>query len=327
MSEVTYKAAGVDKEKGYEHVSAIKESLKSTHDKNVMNMIGGFAGMYALPSGYEEPILISGTDGIGTKVKLATYFNKYDTVGIDCVAMCVNDILCHGAKPLFFLDYLAMGQLETDVSTALVAGVTEGCLQSEASLIGGETAEMPGVYEDGDFDMAGFAVGIVDRKASIDGSNIRVGQSIIGIPSSGLHSNGFSLVRHILDSDELLNTYKNELLEPTRIYVKEILNLLKTVTPKGLAHITGGGLIENLPRILPENTHANIDISSFEVPYIMRELQRIGNLDEKEMYGTFNMGIGFVVVVDQDDISKTLELLPDAKVIGEIVEGEIGITL
>lgn len=324
---MTYRDAGVDKEKGYEHVSAIKDNLKRTHDKNVMNLIGGFAGMYALPTGYEEPVLVSGTDGIGTKVKLATYFDKYDTVGIDCVAMCINDVLCHGAKPMFFLDYMAMGKLDTDVSKALVAGVVEGCLQSEASLVGGETAEMPGIYDNGDFDMAGFAVGIVDRKDIIDGSKIKPGDVVVGVPSNGLHSNGFSLVRHILNTDELLNEYKDELLIPTRIYVKEIMTLMKDVKPSGLAHITGGGLVENLPRILPKGCHVVVDRSKIEVPQIMRELQDLSDLNEDEMFGTFNMGVGFVVVVDENDVETTLSLIDDAYVIGNIIEGEIGITI
>ena len=324
---MTYKQAGVDKEKGYEHVSSIKDSLKKTHHPNVMNMIGGFAGLYSLPTGYEEPILVSGTDGIGTKVKLASHFETYNTVGIDCVAMCVNDILCHGAKPLFFLDYLAVGALDTKMSTALVEGVVEGCLQSDASLIGGETAEMPGVYQEVDFDMAGFAVGIVDKKDHIDGSSIKKGDVIIGIPSAGLHSNGFSLVRHLLEGTDKLEALKEELLTPTRIYVKEILELLKSVRPQGMAHITGGGLIENVPRILPEGTHAKINREVIKVPTIMRTLQELGNLEEMEMFGTFNMGIGFVVVVKEEDVDKTLSLLPDALIIGNIEEGEIGLTL
>lgn len=327
MSDLTYQAAGVDKEKGYEHVSAIKDNLKRTHNKNVLNMIGGFASMYELPKGYNEPILVSGTDGIGTKVKLASYFDKYDTVGIDCVAMCVNDILCHGAKPLYFLDYMAMGSLDTTVSEALVAGVVEGCLQSDAALVGGETAEMPGVYADKDFDMAGFAVGIVEKSEIIDGSQITAGDVIIGLPSSGLHSNGFSLVRHILNNDVLLNAYKDDLLTPTKIYVKEILKLLEVVKPTGMAHITGGGVIENIPRILPKNTHAQVNMSNFEVPKIMSEIQKLANLNLNEMYGTFNMGVGFVIVVKAEDVELALQTLDNAQVLGKIIEGEIGISL
>lgn len=324
---MTYKQAGVDKEKGYEHVDKIKDSLKRTHNKNVLNTIGGFAGLFKMPEGYEKPILVSGTDGIGTKVKLAAHFNKYDTVGIDCVAMCVNDVLCHGAKPLFFLDYLAVGKLDTQVSSALVSGVVEGCLQAAAALIGGETAEMPGVYHGNDFDMAGFTVGVVDEKDQIDGSNIGVGDVIIAIPSNGFHSNGFSLIRHILNTEELLEAYKEDLLTPTRIYVKEILELLETVKPHGLAHITGGGLIENLPRILPENKHAVIDKKQIKIPEAMLRLMEEGNLNIDEMYGTFNMGVGFVVVVKKDDVESTLSILKDAYVIGEIIEKEKGITL
>lgn len=323
---MTYKQAGVDKEKGYEHVDSIKDMITKTHSKHVLNQIGGFAGLFELPTGYKQPILVSGTDGIGTKVKLASQFDIYDTVGIDCVAMCVNDVLCHGAKPLFFLDYMAVGALETTMSTALVKGVAEGCEISNMSLIGGETAEMPGVYQGKDFDMAGFCVGIVDKEDQIDGSKIVAGDVLIGLPSSGVHSNGFSLIRHIFD-EENLEKYHKTLLEPTRIYVREIQKLMEQVQPHGLAHITGGGLIENLPRILPENTHAHVDTTKITQPEIFNVIQKLGAIETEEMFGTFNMGVGFVIAVAKEDVDKTLEILEDAFVMGHIAEGEKGITL
>lgn len=323
---MTYKQAGVDKEKGYEHVDSIKDMITKTHSKHVLNQIGGFAGLFELPTGYKQPILVSGTDGIGTKVKLASQFDIYDTVGIDCVAMCVNDVLCHGAKPLFFLDYMAVGALETTMSTALVKGVADGCEISNMSLIGGETAEMPGVYQGKDFDMAGFCVGIVDKEDQIDGSKIVAGDVLIGLPSSGVHSNGFSLIRHIFD-EENLEKYHKQLLEPTRIYVPEIQKLMEQVQPHGLAHITGGGLIENLPRILPENTHAHVDTTKITQPEIFNVIQKLGAIETEEMFGTFNMGVGFVIAVAKEDVDKTLEILEDAFVMGHIAEGEKGITL
>ncbi len=323
---MTYKQAGVDKEKGYEHVDSIKDMITKTHSKHVLNQIGGFAGLFELPTGYKKPILVSGTDGIGTKVKLASQFEIYDTVGIDCVAMCVNDVLCHGAKPLFFLDYMAVGALDTTMSTALVKGVAKGCELSNMSLVGGETAEMPGVYHGNDFDMAGFCVGIVDKDDQIDGSAIKDGDILIGLPSTGVHSNGYSLIRHIFDEENLEKHHK-ALLEPTRIYVKDIQKLMETVKPHGLAHITGGGLIENLPRILPENTHAHVDTSKIAQPTIFKTIQELGNIETEEMFGTFNMGVGFVVVVDPKDVDKTLQVIKDAFVIGHITEGIKGITL
>lgn len=323
---MTYKQAGVDKEKGYEHVDSIKSLIQKTHSKHVLNQIGGFAGLFELPQGYHQPVLVSGTDGIGTKVKLASQFDRYDTVGIDCVAMCVNDVLCHGAKPLFFLDYMAVGTLDTDMSTALVKGVATGCEISQMSLIGGETAEMPGVYQGKDFDMAGFCVGVVDKENQIDGSKIKEGDVILGIKSSGVHSNGFSLIRHIFDAENL-EKYHEVLLTPTRIYVNEILTLMEKIKPHGLAHITGGGLIENVPRILPKTMHACIDRSKIEIPEIFDVIQRLGNIDIDEMFGTFNMGIGFVLILDKEDVSEALHILEDAYVIGHIEKGSQGITL
>ena len=323
---MTYKQAGVDKEKGYEHVDSIKEMIQKTHSKHVLNQIGAFAALFELPSGYTQPVLVSGTDGIGTKVKLASQYKIFDSVGIDCVAMCVNDVLCHGAKPLFFLDYLAVGKLDPAISKDLVHGVSEGCLQAQASLIGGETAEMPGVYQEDDFDMAGFCVGIVEKDKQIDGSTIQEGDVIIALASSGVHSNGFSLIRHIFD-EEAMNQHHQTLLTPTRIYVNDILKLMQSVTPKGLAHITGGGLPENLPRILPENTHAKIDTRKIKVLDIFHTIQDLGKIETEEMYGTFNMGVGFVIVVDPSDVEQTLEILEDAYVIGEIIKQEKGITL
>lgn len=324
---MTYKDAGVDKEKGYEHVQNIKQQLEQTHTKNVLNTIGGFAGLYELPKDIQNPVLVSGTDGIGTKVKLAAYFNKYDTIGIDCVAMCVNDILCHGATPLFFLDYLAVGSLDTFISSQIVQGVVEGCKQGAMALIGGETAEMPGVYHGNDFDMAGFAVGIVDKNKQIDGSEIKVNDIILGIPSSGFHSNGYSLIRHILNTDELLSEFSEELLTPTRIYVPEILKLLEKIRPHGMAHITGGGLIENLPRILPKSCHAKLNFDSLVIPETMLKLQALGNLSNEEMIGTFNMGVGFVLVVNPKDLENVQKIIPEAFIIGEIKKGQPGITV
>ena len=323
---MTYRQAGVDKEKGYEHVHSIKDMIQKTHSKHVLNQIGAFSALFVLPEGYEKPVLVSGTDGIGTKVKLASDYKIYDTVGIDCVAMCVNDVLCHGAKPLYFLDYLAVGKLDPVVSKDLVKGVSNGCLQAKASLIGGETAEMPGVYAEDDFDMAGFCVGIVEKDKQIDGSNIKEGDVIIALPSTGVHSNGFSLVRHIFD-EEAMDKYHKTLFTPTKIYVNDILKLMEHVTPHGLAHITGGGLIENVPRILPKNTHAKIDRDKIKVLDIFKTIQSIGNIETDEMFGTFNMGVGFVIVVDKKDVDQTLSILDDGYVIGEIITQDTGITL
>lgn len=314
---LTYKDSGVDKEKGYEEVQIIKEIVKKTHGKEVLTGIGGFAGLFKPEiSDMKEPVLVSGTDGVGTKIKLAMELDKHDTVGIDLVAMCVNDVLCQGAKPLFFLDYIATGSLKPKKMADLVSGVAEGCSQSECALIGGETAEMPGLYKENDYDLAGFAVGIVDRDKIIDGSGIKEGDVAISLSSSGVHSNGFSLVRAALDmanvklSDKFGDTTVGErLLIPTRIYEKEILALLKEVEIKGIAHITGGGLYENVPRMLPENIGIEFDLKESEIDPVFKAIQEWGNVETKEMFSTFNMGIGMVVVVDEKDVDKSLEIL------------------
>ena len=314
---LTYKDSGVDKEKGYEEVQIIKEIVKKTHGKEVLTGIGGFAGLFKPEiSDMKEPVLVSGTDGVGTKIKLAMELDKHDTVGIDLVAMCVNDVLCQGAKPLFFLDYIATGSLKPEKMADLVRGVAEGCTQSECALIGGETAEMPGLYKENDYDLAGFAVGIVDREKIIDGSSIKEGDVAISLSSSGVHSNGFSLVRAALDmanvklSDKFEDTTVGErLLVPTRIYEKEISALLKEVQIKGIAHITGGGLYENVPRMLPENIGIEFDLKESEIDPVFKAIQEWGNVETKEMFSTFNMGIGMVVVVDPKDVDKSLEIL------------------
>lgn len=336
---LTYKDSGVDKEKGYEEVQIIKEIVKKTHGKEVLTGIGGFAGLFKPEiSDMKEPVLVSGTDGVGTKIKLAMELDKHDTVGIDLVAMCVNDVLCQGAKPLFFLDYIATGSLKPAKMADLVRGVAEGCSQSECALIGGETAEMPGLYKENDYDLAGFAVGIVDRDKIIDGSGIKEGDVAISLSSSGVHSNGFSLVRAALDmanvklSDKFEDTTVGErLLVPTRIYEKEISALLKEVEIKGIAHITGGGLYENVPRMLPENIGIEFDIKESEIDSVFKAIQKWGNVETKEMFSTFNMGIGMVVVVDAKDVDKSLEILqkidPKAKQCGVCKKTETSVKI
>ncbi len=336
---LTYKDSGVDKEKGYEEVQIIKEIVKKTHGKEVLTGIGGFAGLFKPEiSDMKEPVLVSGTDGVGTKIKLAMELDKHDTVGIDLVAMCVNDVLCQGAKPLFFLDYIATGSLKPAKMADLVRGVAEGCSQSECALIGGETAEMPGLYKENDYDLAGFAVGIVDRDKIIDGSGIKEGDVAISLSSSGVHSNGFSLVRAALDmanvklSDKFEDTTVGErLLVPTRIYEKEISALLKEVQIKGIAHITGGGLYENVPRMLPENIGIEFDLKESEIDPVFKAIQEWGNVETKEMFSTFNMGIGMVVVVDAKDVDKSLEILqkidPKAKKCGVCKQTETKVAI
>ncbi|MDU1832229.1 MAG: phosphoribosylformylglycinamidine cyclo-ligase [Finegoldia magna] len=336
---LTYKDSGVDKEKGYEEVQIIKEIVKKTHGKEVLTGIGGFAGLFKPEiSDMKEPVLVSGTDGVGTKIKLAMELDKHDTVGIDLVAMCVNDVLCQGAKPLFFLDYIATGSLKPEKMADLVRGVAEGCSQSECALIGGETAEMPGLYKENDYDLAGFAVGIVDREKIIDGSDIKEGDVAIALSSSGVHSNGFSLVRAAIDvanvklSDKFEDTTVGErLLVPTRIYEKEISALLKEVEIKGIAHITGGGLYENVPRMLPENIGIEFDLKESEIDSVFKAIQKWGNVETKEMFSTFNMGIGMVIVVDAKDVDKSLEILqkidPKAKKCGVCKQTETKVAI
>lgn len=309
---LTYKEAGVNIEEGYRSVKLIKEYAKKTMSEYVLNGLGSFAGMVELPEGYKKPVLVSGTDGVGTKLDIACKKRKFDTVGIDCVAMCVNDILCHGSKPLFFLDYIACGKLEAEVSSDLVKGVAEGCIESQCSLIGGETAEMPGMYKEGDYDIAGFAVGIVDKDKIINGKDIKSGDKLIGIASSGVHSNGYSLIRKVfknLDEDFNGKAIWEELLTPTKIYVKPVLSLLEKFNIKGMAHVTGGGFYENLPRMLSkEGLSIVINKNSYEIPEIFKKLMELG-VKEEEMYNTFNMGIGFVLCVEEDEVEEVLKEL------------------
>ena len=325
----TYKSAGVDKEEGYKTVDKIKSAVAETHNKNVLNNLGSFGAFYAIGE-YKNPVLVSGTDGVGTKLKIALDTKKYDSIGIDCFAMCANDILCHGAKPLFFLDYLACGKLDSNVASEIILGMVKACKDNECALIGGETAEMPGMYQVGDYDVAGFCVGIVERDEIIDGSKIKKGDKIIAIPSSGFHSNGFSLVRKVFPNFEEEFEGKplyETLLEPTRLYYQPIHQLLKVVGLSGIAHITGGGLIENVPRIIPNGLCAEIKTEKIRIPSIMLELEKRGNVDRMEMFGTFNMGVGMVVVVDEKDAEKVLSTLKDAYEIGEITENEEKINL
>ncbi|ACD52181.1 phosphoribosylformylglycinamidine cyclo-ligase [Clostridium botulinum] len=331
---ITYKEAGVNIEEGYRSVKLIKEYAAKTMSEYVLNGLGSFAGMVELPSGYEKPVLVSGTDGVGTKLEIAFKNKKYDTVGIDCVAMCVNDILCHGAKPLFFLDYIACGRLEAEVASDLVKGISDGCIQSDCALIGGETAEMPGFYDEGEYDMAGFAVGIVDKEKIINGSRIKDGDKLIGISSSGIHSNGYSLVRKIFT--DLNEDFKGEevwktLITPTKIYVKPILNLLENFDIKGMAHVTGGGFIENVPRMFNgRELTAVINKDSYPLPAIFERIIEKG-VDKDHMYNTFNMGIGFVLAVNEKDVEPIIKALiamgEKAYEIGYITSGGEGVCL
>ncbi len=325
----TYKSAGVDKEEGYKTVDKIKSAVAGTHNKNVLNNLGSFGAFYEI-GGYKNPVLVSGTDGVGTKLKVALDTKQYSSIGVDCFAMCANDILCHGAKPLFFLDYLACGKLDSEVAAEIVLGMVNACKDNECALIGGETAEMPGMYQPGDYDVAGFCVGIVEKDQIIDGSKIKSGDKIIALPSSGFHSNGFSLVRKVFPNFEEEFEGKplyETLLVPTRLYYQPIHKLLKEVDLHGIAHITGGGLIENVPRIIGDGLCATIETSKIQIPSVMLELEKRGNIERVEMYGTFNMGVGMVVVVDPSEAAKVLEILGDAYEIGEITESSEKINL
>lgn len=331
---ITYKEAGVNIEEGYRSVKLIKEYASRTMSEYVLNGLGSFAGMVELPEGYKKPVLVSGTDGVGTKLELAFKTKKYDTVGIDCVAMCVNDILCHGAKPLFFLDYIACGKLEAEVAADLVKGVSDGCLESGCALIGGETAEMPGFYKEGEYDIAGFAVGIVDKDKIINGKDIKIGDKLIGIASSGVHSNGFSLVRKLytnlneeFNGEEVWKT----LITPTKLYVKPVLKLIEKFDIKGMSHITGGGFIENIPRMFNEgNITAEIRKDSYPLPEIFEDMIKKG-IDRDHMYNTFNMGIGFVLCVKEADVQAILDELEamgeKAYEIGVVTAGGEGVCL
>lgn len=334
--KITYDVAGVDIKEGYRTVEAIKKHVKRTYNANVLNQIGSFGGLFKLPiDGLDEPVLVSGTDGVGTKLKIAFMMNKHDTVGQDLVAMCVNDVLCQGAMPLFFLDYLATGKLNADKVAAIVSGIAEGCHQSGCALIGGETAEMPGFYGDGEYDMAGFTVGLVDKSKIIDGSRVKAGDQLIGLASSGFHSNGYSLIRKLifdvakLGVDDIFPSSQKQvgevLLTPTKIYAKALLTLFKEVEVKAAAHITGGGVIENIPRCLPTCFSVQLNKRAWRIPAIFNTLQTLGQLEDTDMFNTFNMGIGFVIVVDKAESTHALDILKAhgeiAWQIGEVVVG------
>ncbi len=338
-----YKKAGVDIEAGYRSVELIKKYVKETARPEVLGGLGGFSGAFSLSAikNMEKPALVSGTDGVGTKLKLAFIMDKHDTVGIDCVAMCVNDIACAGGEPLFFLDYIACGKNYPEKIALIVKGVADGCIQAGAALIGGETAEMPGFYPMDEYDLAGFAVGVVDEKNLITGENITPGDVLVGIASSGVHSNGFSLIRRVFDmTAENLNTRYEELgatlgetlLTPTKIYVKALKSVKEAgVVIKGCSHITGGGFYENIPRMLPENMRAVIRKDSYEVPPVFRLIQKAGNLEEKLMYNTYNMGLGMVLALDPADADRTVKALKDAGenayIAGTVEAGEKGVTI
>jgi hypothetical protein len=318
--KMDYKNSGVDIHAGYKAVELMKSHIARTVTKGVCSDVGGFGGLFELElTGIKKPVLVSGTDGVGTKLKLAFSLDKHDTIGIDCVAMCVNDIICSGAKPLFFLDYIACGKNVPEKIEQIVKGVCDGCVQAGAALIGGETAEMPGFYPIDEYDLAGYCTGVVDKDAIIDNSKIECGDIIIGLASSGVHSNGFSLVRKVFDIDKD-KTLAHELLVPTKIYVKPVLALLKEVNIKGISHITGGGFYENIPRMLPDGICAEIEKSSIKILPIFEKLAKDGNIDEYNMFNTFNMGIGMAIVVDKNDVDKALSILrahgEDAYIIG-----------
>ncbi len=334
----TYKDAGVDIDKGNALIDKIKASAQRTHRPGILAGIGGFGAMFEVPNHYQQPVLVSGTDGVGTKLKLAMALNQHSTIGIDLVAMCANDILCCGAEPLFFLDYYATGQLNLEQAQAVIEGISEGCRLAGCALIGGETAEMPGMYQDGDYDLAGFCVGAVEKNHILDGSKICVGDKIIGIASSGPHSNGYSLIRHIIKQHQIdihseldgkpLGAW---LLEPTRIYAKAIAALLKQTDVHGLAHITGGGLIENIPRILRDDMQATLKRDSWQVPAIFNWIAETGNVDPHEMAKSFNMGIGMIAIVSANEAELARDTLiaagETAIIIGEISAKETGATV
>ena len=338
-----YKNAGVDIEAGYQSVELMKEHVKKTMRPEVLGGLGGFSGAFSLSKikEMEEPVLLSGTDGCGTKVKLSMILDKHDTVGIDCVAMCVNDIACAGGEPLFFLDYIACGKNYPEKIASIVKGVAEGCLRSEAALIGGETAEHPGLMAEDEYDLAGFAVGVCDKKDMITGENIKAGDVLVGIASSGIHSNGYSLVRKVFPMEkEALKEYKEELgmtlgealLTPTKIYVKALKAVKKAgITIKGCSHITGGGFYENIPRMLPDGMRAVVDKNSYQVPAIFRMLAKEGDISEEMMYNTYNMGIGMMLALDASDADKAVKVLNEAGekawIVGGVEEGEKGLTI
>ncbi|SCJ18242.1 Phosphoribosylformylglycinamidine cyclo-ligase [uncultured Clostridium sp.] len=339
---ITYEDAGVSVEAGYEAVRLMKQHVAGTLNENVLGGLGSFGGFYSLAKEtMKEPVLVAGTDGVGTKLKYAFIMDKHDTIGIDAVAMCVNDIICQGARPLFFLDYMASSKTQPQKAADIVKGIAEGCKQSGAAIIGGETAEMPGFYNGDEYDIAGFAVGIVDKEKAISGARVQVGDVLIGLPSSGIHSNGYSLVRKLVGEDrakleeyneELGCTWGEEVLRPTKIYVKEILALIEKADIHGIAHITGGGFIENIPRILPKSTHADITLGSWPVLPVFNLLQKLGDIPERSIYNTFNMGIGMVLAVPSSHADEILTIAKDelgieAYRIGVVAPGQEGVEL
>ncbi|MBO4926327.1 MAG: phosphoribosylformylglycinamidine cyclo-ligase [Clostridia bacterium] len=329
----SYKASGVDITAGYRAVELMKKHIARTLTSGAIGGVGGFGGLFELDvKGMQRPVLVSGTDGVGTKLKLAFRMDKHDTVGIDCVAMCVNDVIVCGARPLFFLDYIACGKNVPEKIASIVSGVCEGCVQAGSALIGGETAEMPGFYPKDEYDLAGFCVGVVDREKILDKSAVRAGDALIALPSSGVHSNGFSLIRRIISGMDLdmpfgETTLGETLLTPTKIYVKELLPLIESKLIKSAAHITGGGFFENIPRSLPDGLAAKVDLSALRTPEIFRFLQEKGGVPERDMFNTFNMGVGMVLTADPDSALKVLSLCPGSYVLGETVEGDEGVIL
>ena len=342
MLNITYRDSGVDIDEGNKAVNLIKNKIRSTYDNNVIGDLGNFSGLYSLKefTAMKEPVLLSSTDGVGTKLKIAQMMGIHNTVGIDLVAMCVNDLICQGAKPLFFLDYIATGKLKAENVESIVNGIVEGCKLANCALIGGETAEMPGMYSDGEYDLAGFSVGICDREKIVTGSDVKEGDVLIGISSSGIHSNGYSLVRKIfLDTlkwdlnryvSELGKTLGEELLEPTKIYVKLVMDLIKIYEIKAIAHITGGGLIENVPRVLPKGLGVSINKNSWNKPDIFKLIETLNSVDERELYKSFNMGIGLVIVVEQersDEILQYINSIDRGYIIGQVTRSQVGVEI
>jgi phosphoribosylformylglycinamidine cyclo-ligase len=327
MSSLTYKDSGVDITKGNQLIEKIKPIAKATLRPGVLAGLGGFGAMFEIPiDRYKNPVLISGTDGVGTKLMVAEMLNKHDTIGIDLVAMCVNDLIVQGAEPLFFLDYYATGSLNEEVATSVISGIGEGCFQSGCALIGGETAEMPGMYKGEEYDLAGFCVGIVEKNKIIDGSKVSAGDQIIALGSSGPHSNGYSLIRKVLEKSKPSSSQLNSLIEPTKIYVKSILSLIENLPVHAISHITGGGLLENIPRVLPKHLAANLDQNSWELPQIFKWLQSEGNIDTMEMYRVLNCGVGMVVIVSKALSGEAIKILKscgeNAWIIGEVIDSE-----
>ena len=327
MSSLTYKDSGVDITKGNQLIEKIKPIAKATLRPGVLAGLGGFGAMFEIPiDRYKNPVLISGTDGVGTKLMVAEMLNKHNTIGIDLVAMCVNDLIVQGAEPLFFLDYYATGSLNEEVATSVISGIAEGCIQSGCSLIGGETAEMPGMYKGEEYDLAGFCVGIVEKNKIIDGSKVSAGDQIIALGSSGPHSNGYSLIRKVLEKSKPSSSQLNSLIEPTKIYVKSILSLIQNLPVHAISHITGGGLLENIPRVLPKHLAANLDQNSWELPQIFKWLQSEGNIDTMEMYRVLNCGVGMVVIVPKALSGEAIKVLKscgeNAWLIGEVIDSE-----